>query len=79
MVVVEVVVEHVAGSSLAEALTERESEILELVAAGHTNAQIAETLWIAPGTVRKHLENVYEKLGVQNRTAAAAKLRQQPT
>jgi hypothetical protein len=34
----------------------------------------AETIWIAPGTVRKHLENVYEKLGVHSRTAAVPTL-----
>ena len=51
-------------------LTDREAEILELVAAGLTNAGIAERLWISPGTVKKHLENVYAKLGVANRTAA---------
>ena len=55
-------------------LTDREREILELVAAGKSNAEIAETLWVAPGTVRKHLENVYEKLGVHSRTAAVATL-----
>lgn len=76
-----VVVRLVEGSLLLEEqreaprLTERESEILDLVAAGHTNAEIAEALWIAPGTVRKHLENVYEKLEVHSRTAAVAKLR----
>jgi DNA-binding CsgD family transcriptional regulator len=56
-------------------LTDREGEILDLVAAGKTNAEIAETIWIAPGTVRKHLENVHEKLGVSSRTAAVATLR----
>lgn len=55
-------------------LTDREREILELVAAGKSNAEIAEAMWIAPGTVRKHLENVYEKLGVHSRTAAVATL-----
>jgi DNA-binding CsgD family transcriptional regulator len=55
-------------------LTDREREILELVAAGKTNGEIAEAIWIAPGTVRKHLENVYEKLGVHSRTAAVAAL-----
>jgi DNA-binding CsgD family transcriptional regulator len=53
-------------------LTAREAEILELVAAGLTNATIAERLWISPATVKKHLENVYAKLGVANRAAAIA-------
>jgi DNA-binding CsgD family transcriptional regulator len=57
-----------------ERLTTREAEILELVAAGLTNAAIAERLWISPGTVKKHLDNVYAKLGVANRTAAVAAL-----
>jgi RNA polymerase sigma factor (sigma-70 family) len=57
-----------------DGLTTREREILDHVAAGLTNAEIAERLWISPGTVRKHLENVYAKLGVTNRTAAAARL-----
>ena len=38
-----------------------------------TNAEIAELLWLAPSTVRKHLENVYAKLGVSTRTAAVAR------
>lgn len=53
-------------------LTTREAEILDLVAAGLTNAAIAERLWISPGTVKKHLDNIYAKLGVANRTAAVA-------
>ena len=57
------------------ALTRREREILAWVEAGKTNAEIAQTLWISPLTVRKHLENVYEKLGVRTRTAAVARLR----
>jgi DNA-binding CsgD family transcriptional regulator len=55
-------------------LTAREREILGLVSEGATNAEIAEKLWITPGTVRKHLEHVYDKLGVRNRTAAAARV-----
>jgi DNA-binding CsgD family transcriptional regulator len=53
-------------------LTEREREVLALVREGKTNADIAVSLWIAPGTVRRHLENVYAKLGVHSRTAALA-------
>lgn len=52
-------------------LTAREREIVELVAQGKTNAQIAAELWVAPGTVKKHLEHVYEKLGIGRRSAAA--------
>jgi DNA-binding CsgD family transcriptional regulator len=52
-------------------LTGRENEVLAWVAAGRTNAQIAEILSIAPGTVKKHLEHIYEKLGVSSRTDAA--------
>lgn len=51
-------------------LTPRETEILDLVAEGKTNPEIAKILGIAPTTVRRHLENVYAKLGVHTRTAA---------
>jgi RNA polymerase sigma factor (sigma-70 family) len=53
-------------------LTAREREILELVAEGQSNAEIAERLWISRGTVRKHLDHIYAKLQVHTRTAAAA-------
>jgi DNA-binding CsgD family transcriptional regulator len=53
-------------------LTRREREVLGWVARGKTNAEIAQLLWLAPSTVRKHLENVYAKLGVSTRTAAVA-------
>ncbi len=55
-------------------LTPREQEVLALVAQGKTNSEIAELLWLAPSTVRKHLENVYAKLGVSTRTAAVAQV-----
>ena len=56
-------------------LTRRECEVVMLVAEGLTNAQIAERLWISPGTVRRHLQNAFAKLGVHTRTAAVARLR----
>lgn len=59
------------ASSAYDELTPREREVVELVAEGNTNAQVAEQLWIAPSTVKKHLEHVYDKLGVGGRTAAA--------
>jgi len=52
-------------------LTRREREILDWVAAGKTDRQIAAILGVSPRTVQKHLEHVYVKLGVENRTAAA--------
>ena len=53
-------------------LTGREREVLAWVARGKTNAEIAQLLWLAPSTVRTHLEHVYSKLGVKTRTAAVA-------
>jgi DNA-binding CsgD family transcriptional regulator len=55
-------------------LTAREREVLSWVARGKTNAEIARRLWLAPSTVRKHLENAYAKLGVNTRTAAVARV-----
>ena len=53
-------------------LTERERETLALVAEGKTNAQIARRLRVSENTVKFHLQNLYLKLGVTNRTEAAA-------
>jgi DNA-binding CsgD family transcriptional regulator len=58
----------------AEGLTPREYEIVSLVGAGKSNKEIAQALSVSPKTVGKHLENVFEKLGVTNRTAAAARV-----
>lgn len=52
-------------------LTRREQEILALVAVGKSNQQIAEVLYITPGTVRVHVHAIVQKLGVRDRTAAA--------
>jgi NarL family two-component system response regulator LiaR len=52
-------------------LTRRETEILRLVAEGHTNAQLARMLWVTEQTVKFHLSNIYRKLGVSNRTEAS--------
>jgi DNA-binding CsgD family transcriptional regulator len=54
-------------------LTPRQWELLRLVAAGHTNTQIARRLGLSEGTVRTHLENIYERLQVSSRTAAVTR------
>jgi DNA-binding NarL/FixJ family response regulator len=51
-------------------LTPRHWDLLHLLAAGRTNTQIARQLGLAEGTVRTHLENIYARLDVSNRTAA---------
>lgn len=55
-------------------LTPREIEVLTWVASGKTNPEIASILGVARRTVHHHLENIYRKLGVETRTAAAAAL-----
>jgi two-component system, NarL family, response regulator len=62
-----------AGNSdkLAPALTRREQEILAFIADGKTNQEIAEMLYIAPGTVRVHVHAILQKLDVRDRTQAA--------
>jgi DNA-binding NarL/FixJ family response regulator len=59
--------------TLADApdLTRREREILQLMAQGHSNAQLAKMLWVTEQTVKFHLSNIYRKLNVSNRTEAA--------
>lgn len=61
------------GSYAGDLLSARENEVMDLVARGASNAQIAQKLWISPGTARKHLENIYLKLDVGSRTAALAR------
>jgi DNA-binding CsgD family transcriptional regulator len=53
-------------------LTTREGEVLSWLSKGKTNRDIAQILGLSPRTVDKHLEQIYSKLGVENRTAAAA-------
>ncbi len=52
-------------------LTQREAEVLSLVAAGLRNAEIAERLYLTPKTVSHHLSAIYAKLGVETRIEAA--------
>ena len=52
-------------------LTRRELEILQIVAEGHSNAELAKMLWVTEQTVKFHLSNIYRKLDVANRTEAS--------
>ncbi|MCP4596358.1 response regulator transcription factor [Neptuniibacter sp.] len=66
--------DRLSGSALLKdklAITDRESEVLHWIANGKTNREIAEILGMSPRTVNKHLEQLFPKLGVENRTAAA--------
>ena len=54
-------------------LTNREAEVLLWTARGKSNKEVAATLYISPRTVKKHLEHIYQKLGVENRTEATAR------
>jgi DNA-binding CsgD family transcriptional regulator len=70
---------HRAGDILllreeVASLTRREHEILDLIAEGRSNAEVAARLWLTAGTVRIHLQHIYKKLGVRNRTAAVARV-----
>jgi LuxR family maltose regulon positive regulatory protein len=60
---------------LIEPLSEREMEVLQWMAAGASNQDIAEALTIAVTTAKKHVSNIIRKLGVDNRTQAVAKAR----
>ena len=62
--------EPVVAADVAD-LTRRELEILQLVAEGHSNAQLAKMLWVTEQTVKFHLSNIYRKLDVANRTEAS--------
>jgi DNA-binding NarL/FixJ family response regulator len=56
----------------AALLTDRELEVLELLARGQPNAEIARTLFLSPNTVRNHISNILQKLQISNRTEATA-------
>jgi LuxR family maltose regulon positive regulatory protein len=62
-------------SELIESLSERELEVLQLIAAGLTNPEIASSLFLALNTVKAHTRNIYGKLGVHSRTQAVARAR----
>ena len=68
----------VVTPSSSAALTDRQFEVLKLVAAGRSNKEIARSLFIAEGTVKVHITAAFRALGVHNRVSAAAALQNQP-
>jgi LuxR family maltose regulon positive regulatory protein len=65
-----------APTGLLDSLSERELEILQLMATGMSNQALAETLILTVGTIKWHLNNIYGKLGVRSRTEAVARARE---
>jgi len=65
-----------ASSALIEPLTTRELDVLRLIAAGHSNREIAEELYLAVNTIRSYSQQLYGKLGVNSRTQAIARARE---
>ena len=63
-------------SKLVEPLSEREEEVLRLIARGSSNREIADVLFITEGTVKNHVTNILSKLDVRDRTQAALKARE---
>ncbi|NIQ75445.1 MAG: hypothetical protein GWN67_12525 [Phycisphaerae bacterium] len=62
-------------SEIVEPLSERELEVLQLIAEGLTNPEIAARLFLSLNTVKVHTRNIYGKLGAYNRTQAVARAR----
>ena len=65
-----------ASERLSEPLSERELEVLALVAAGKSNGEIASSLFVSLSTVKTHINNLYPKLGARSRTQAIARARE---
>jgi LuxR family maltose regulon positive regulatory protein len=61
------------AQSLVEPLTERELDVLRLIAQGLTNQEIADALFISVNTVKTHAKHIYEKLNVRNRAQATTR------
>jgi LuxR family maltose regulon positive regulatory protein len=62
--------------AISESLSQRECEVLRLIAAGKSNKEIAFELFLAIGTVKKHANNIFGKLGAGSRTQAVARARE---
>lgn len=65
-----------APKRLDEPLSEREIEVLILLASGRTNAEISKDLFVAVGTVKSHINNIYRKLNARNRAEAVTRARE---
>ena len=65
-----------ADEKLPEPLSERELEVLALIAAGNSNQEIAAKLFVSTGTVKTHINRLYRKLGARSRTQAIARARE---
>jgi LuxR family transcriptional regulator, maltose regulon positive regulatory protein len=66
----------IADDRLPEPLSERELEVLALIAAGNSNEEIASRLFVSVSTVKTHINNLYRKLGTRSRTQAVARARE---
>ena len=62
--------------ALFQPLSERELEVLRLLAAGKRNREIAQELWVGLDTVKKHVTHILDKLGATNRTEATTRARE---
>ncbi len=60
-----------AEAGYPDGLTQREVEVLRIITQGKSNREIGDELVIAESTVRRHVSNIYDKIGVSNRTEAA--------
>jgi LuxR family transcriptional regulator, maltose regulon positive regulatory protein len=68
--------EPTSDAQLAEHPSERELEVLAFIAAGKSNGEIADMLFVSVSTVKTHINNLYRKLGARSRTQAVARARE---